>query len=294
MATITQTPKRSMANFLNTPSVDESLNKMLGERKAEFVSNLISLCDADKNLAECDPAALMRCAMNATSLNLPLNKNLGFAYVIPYNQSVEDGVNEKGIKLYKKISVPQFQIGYKGFIQLGIRTGYYKYLNATEIREGEIERNKITGEIKLIKEYPDAKIVGYIAYLELQSGFTASYYMSNEQIEAHAFRFSKSYQYDKKNKTMSSKWSDPDARPAMCKKTVLKALIGTYGLMTTEFAKAFDNDSDEVEFHPTNTRFDDAEIIQQDDPDEVPSTEEKPAATNGNGNGNGQPKTIKI
>jgi len=240
---------KSIANFLNSPQTAKFLNDTLAEKKPEFVSNLIALCDADANLALCEPAALMKCAMNATALNLPLNKNLGYAYVIPY----------KG--------VPSFQIGYKGLIQLAIRTGQYRFINATEIREGEIRRNKITGEINYIGENEDGKVVGYMAYLELMSGFTASMYMSEDDIEKHALRFSKMYASDKQYKSAKSKWSDPDARPKMALKTVLKGLLGTYGLMTTEFARALDADSDEEVHAPSNGRqVEDAQIIPQDEP----------------------------
>jgi recombination protein RecT len=246
-----QTPakqqKVSIANFVNMPSTTKFLEQTLAGRKTEFVSNLIAMCDNDKNLAECDPGQLMKCAMNATALNLSLNKNLGHAYIIPY----------KG--------VPSFQIGYKGIIQLAIRTGAYRFINATEIREGEIKRNKITGEISILKENSDGKIVGYIAYLELMSGFTASLEMTENQIEAHATRFSQMYKSDKKNNTRVSKWSDPYARPAMAKKTVLKGLLGTYGLMTTELEKAFEADNDNEETG-TAQRFDDAEVINQPEP----------------------------
>jgi len=239
-------PAKSIANFLNAPSTSKFLQETLAEKKPEFVSNLIALCDADDNLAACNPVDLMKCALNATSLNLPLNRSLGYAYVIPY----------KGI--------PSFQIGYKGLIQLAVRTGYYRYINATEVREGEIVRNKITGEIQFSGEKPEAKIIGYISYLELLSGFTASYYMSNEDLEQHALRFSKTYRFDKSKGTSSSKWSDPLARPAMCKKTVLKLLLSTYGLMTKEFAKAFESDNEEENYH--GNRFEEAEIIKQPEP----------------------------
>ena len=247
----TQTGKVSIANFMNSPSTAKFLEQTLQERKTEFVSNLIAMCDSDANLAACDPGQLMKCAMNATSLNLPLNKNLGYAYIIPY----------KG--------VPSFQIGYKGIIQLAIRTGQYRFINATEVRDGEIKRNKITGELTMLEENPTGKIVGYIAYLELMSGFSASLYMTEAEIESHATRFSKTYQYDKKNKTSSSKWSDPLARPAMAKKTVLKGLLGTYGLMTTEFIRAFEADND-TEENASGTRFSDAEVIQQGEPEQQP------------------------
>lgn len=237
----------TVANFLNGTNTQNFLKETLGEKKSEFVSNLIALTDSDKNLRECDPAQLMKCAMNATALNLPLNKNLGYAYVIAY----------KG--------VPSFQIGYKGLIQLAIRTGQYKFINATEIREGEITHNKITGEIKFHGDKPNNPIVGYMAYIEMVNGFSASLYMSEEQIEQHALRFSTSYQYDKRDRKATSKWSDPLARPAMAKKTVLKGLLGTYGLMTTEFAKAMDSDSDEADRN-NGQRYEEADIVDQPDP----------------------------
>jgi len=239
--------KTSVANFLNMPSTGKFLEATLQEKRAEFVSNLIAMCDGDNKLAECEPGALMKCALNATALNLPLNKNLGYAYIIPY----------KGI--------PSFQIGYKGIIQLAIRTGAYKYINATEIKEGEIKRNKITGELTIVGEFPQKKVVGYIAYLELMSGFTASLYMTEAEIESHAMRFSKMYAADKQYGKSVSKWSDPLARPKMALKTVLKGLLGTYGLMTTEFAKAFESDNDN-ETSTGHRDYEEAEVITQEEP----------------------------
>jgi len=266
----------SIANFLNAPTTAKFLQETLAEKKPEFVSNLIALCDADANLAACDPGALMKCAMNATALNLPLNKNLGYAYVIPY----------KG--------VPSFQIGYKGLIQLAIRTGQYRFINAVEIKEGEILRNKITGEITILAEYPNAKVIGYMAYLELMTGFKASLYMSEEEMEEHAFRFSKMYQYDKSKGSSSSKWSDPLARPAMCKKTVLKLLLGTYGLMTTEFARALEADNDEVESH--GNRIEVVDITPQEDPQPIVRQDE-PTESGTTGlidQGTGHPKRMQL
>lgn len=239
--------KQTIGNFLSIPKTQAFLEDNLKEKRSEFVSNLIALSDSDSNIANCDPHKLMMCAMNATALNLPLNKNLGFAYIIAYG------------------GVPSFQIGYKGLLQLAIRTGAYKTINACEIREGEIKQNKVTGEIKILGEYPDKPIVGYMAHLELLSGFTASLYMTEEQIEAHALRFSKSYQYDKNKNGNSSKWSDPLARPKMAMKTVLKGLLGTYGVLTTDMNNALSNDN-ENEFESGNrSDIPEAQVIPQDD-----------------------------
>ena len=241
--------KPTMGNFLNFPGTQKFLETNLKENRKEFISNLLALCDADPKLAECEPQKLMLCAMNATALNLPLNKNLGYAYIIPY----------KGI--------PSFQIGYKGLIQLALRSGQYKILNATEIRDGEIERNKVTGEINFIKDRPENKVIGYLAYLELNSGFKASLYMSEDQIESHAKKYSTAYRYDIDQKKRSSKWSDPDARQKMAIKTVLKGLLGTYGILSPDIIKAFDNDNDnESDSGHRSSGFSEAEVVDQKEP----------------------------
>lgn len=220
----------TISNFLNFPRTKTFLEENLQEHRGEFVSNLIAMCEADEKLAACNPDTLMKCAMNATSLNLPLNKNLGFAWIIPY----------KG--------VPSFQIGYKGIIQLAIRTGAYQFLNTCEIREGEINRNKITGEIKFNGEKPDNKVVGYLAYLKLLTGFSASLFMSVDKMEKFALKFSKKYQADKKYHTCNSAWSDEDNRIKMAYKTVLKGLLNTYGLLTIEIAQALNSDNEMEDF----------------------------------------------
>jgi len=248
-------PKKavSIGNFLNFPNTQKFLSDNLQDNKKEFVSNLLALCDGDANLAACDPQRLMLCAMNATALNLPLNKNLGYAYIIPY----------KGI--------PSFQIGYKGLIQLALRSGQYKFLNACEVREGEISRNKFTGEIKFLGENEDSPIIGYMACLELTNGFKASLYMTEKQIEDHAIRFSKMYAADKQYGKRVSKWSDADARPKMAVKTVLKGLLGTYGVLSTEMVKAISEDNDNEEEKPSSGsrggEFQEA-VIVQDEPGE--------------------------
>lgn len=237
----------TIGNFLNLPNTQKFLEDNLREHRAEFVSNLLALVDSDENLKKCDPQRVMMCAMNATALSLSLNKNLGQAYIIPYKD------------------VPSFQVGYKGFIQLAIRSGQYKFLNACEIREEEIQRNKVTGEIRFVKDNPEGKVVGYLAFLELKSGFSASLYMTEAEIESHAKRFSKMYQYDLSNGKRSSKWSDPLARPKMALKTVLKGLLGTYGLLSPELVNAFEVDSEEAEKPTSRGQFTEAEVIPQTD-----------------------------
>ena len=245
MSNIQQNKQTTISNFLTFPSTAKFLEDNLKEKKASFVSNLLALVENDANLSKCEPKDLMMCAMNATAVNLPLSKSLGYAYVIPYGNK------------------PQFQIGYKGLIQLALRSNQYRYLNATEVRENEMTRNKFTSEITFHAENPNGKVIGYMAVLELQNGFQSSVYMTVEEIEVHALRFSKSYSYDKKFNKSSSKWSDKDARPAMARKTVLKKLLGTYGVVSIELAEAISNDS---ENEVVTNEVVDTPIVIQDEP----------------------------
>lgn len=237
----------SISNYFANPKVADFLQQQLGEKKGEFVSNLIALSDGDKNLQQCDPAQLMKCAMNATALNLPLNKNLGYAYVVPY----------KG--------VPQFQMGYKGFIQLAIRSGQYKTINTTEVREGEIKRNKFTGHIDFVGERDNGKIVGYLAYIEMLNGFQQSLYMSVNQVMAHAKKYSKTFA-----KYGTGLWKDEF--DLMAKKTVLKLLLNRYGVLSTEMQKAViadqsDSNGEYID-NPKHRNVADAEVIEQVEPTE--------------------------
>lgn len=260
MSNLQEQKSVSIGNFLNSPGTSKFLEQNLKDNKKEFVSNLLALCDGDEKLQECDHKKLMLCAMNATALNLPLNKNLGYAYIIPYN------------------GVPSFQIGYKGLIQLALRSGQYKFLNACEVREGEISRNKFTGEVKFLGENEDGEVIGYMACLELNNGFRSSLYMTEKQVEDHALRFSKMYASDKRYSSKKSKWSDPDARPKMAMKTVLKGLLGTYGILSTEMIKAMSNDvEDEAEEQvgkgSRSNNIEDAVIVQNEPAEEETKTE---------------------
>lgn len=210
-------PVDRLKQVMSYPSVVEQFQNALGKGSDLFVASLIDLYGSDGYLQKCEPKAVVMEALKAATLRLPINKSLGFAYVVPY----------KG--------APQFQIGYKGLIQLAMRTGQYRYINADVVCEGELLRNdKLTGEIEL-GEPASNKAVGYFAMIETINGFRKVVYWTKEKIEAHARRFSASF------KGSSSPWkSDFDA---MAIKTVLKALLGKYGIMSVEMAQAFDHDA---------------------------------------------------
>lgn len=213
-----------MANSLTTfnqhltnNKVQAYLGKVLGDRKEQFVTNCISLVSNNVNLQNCDPNTIMFSAMKATSLGLPLDNNLGFAYVLPYK-------NKK-----KNIEEAQFQIGYKGIIQLAMRSGQFKTINVTDVREKEIiANNRLTGEIGFNwlndEDRAKSKVVGYVAYFKLTNGFEKSFYMSIEKLQAHGQKYSKSYN------TQFSNWKN--MFESMAEKTVLKLLLSKYAPMS--------------------------------------------------------------
>lgn len=217
-----------MAN--NLPAIQAELQKdeiikrvesRLGEKAGTFITSVMELAGDDKNLQDCDPQLVVKEALKSAGLDLPLNKNLGFAYVIPYKD--------------KGKSIPQFQMGYKGYIQLAIRTAQYKHLNAGAVYEGEIViDDRIKGTLKITGTSRSDKAVGYFAYMELVNGFEKAIFWTREKVEAHAQRFSKSY-----GKGFSPWKTDFDA---MAKKTMILQLLPKYGPMTIEMSAALTAD----------------------------------------------------
>lgn len=216
-----QTPLQAFNGFMMNPNTQDYLKSVLKEKSASFMNNMVALVANNRALQPCKPASIMYVGLKATALELPLDQNLGFAYAIPYKD------NKAGE------TVAQFQMGYKGFIQLALRTGQFSTINATDIREGEISSiNRLTGEITFT-DVPDRagrKIVGYAAFFRLTNGFRKTLYMSVEEITEHAKRYSQTFKSEYTRK--SSKWTtDFDA---MATKTVLKLLLSKYAPLSVE------------------------------------------------------------
>ena len=216
-------PKKQVKNLLESEDVKGRINEILGERAAAFTTSVIQLVNQSAQLAECDALTVVNAAMTAATLDLPLNNNLGLAYVIPYN------VREGQIWVKKA----QFQLGYKGFRQLALRTSQFKNLHQTDVREGEIiKRDRLTGEIEFNWVQDDEErlklpIVGYVSFFQLNNGFRSTLYMSNDELEAHALKYSKVYAKDK-----TGLWATD--RPAMCAKTVTKLNISKNAPLSVE------------------------------------------------------------
>lgn len=222
----------SLRKYLDNEKMKTQLAEVLGKRSGAFASSIVSVVKNSRALQECSADSIMTAAMKAATLALPIDPALGFSAIVPYK-------NKSGTEA-------QFQIMYRGIIQLCIRSGQYQSIHDTEVYKDEIESyNPITGEIKFVKNCKydmrnkgDIKdIAGFYVRFKLVSGFEASMYMTMDQVMCHARKFSKSYQNDIKYKKATSVWStDP---VAMGRKTVIKALLTRYGIQSVEMQDAF-------------------------------------------------------
>lgn len=247
----TQAPKpmslskeKSSKDLFARPEIKAKFEEMLGKRATSFMASVLQIVAQNKMLINAEPVSVYQAAAVAATLDLPLNQSLGFAYIIPYNQS--QGKDKDGNWLPQK-QVAQFQIGYKGLIQLLQRTGQCKTVGASPVYEGQIKKaDPLYGyEFDFAAKKSDKKI-GYASQFTLLNGFSATFYMSTEEVNAHAKRFSKTYG--------KGVWStDFDA---MACKTVLKLLLGKYAPLSVDVQRAItfdqavikDVDTGEVEY----------------------------------------------
>jgi recombination protein RecT len=205
-----------LKGLLNTPTMQKKFEQVLNKKAPQFMSSLLNLYNGDAYLQKTDPMTVVTSAMVAATLDLPIDKNLGYAWIVPYSGKA------------------QFQLGYKGYIQLALRTGQYKGINVIEVREGELVKwNRLTEEIELdLEGAKSEKIIGYCGYFKLTNGFEKTVYWSRAEIEAHKKKFSKSDFGWKK---------DFDA---MAKKTVLRNMLSKWGILSIEMQTAVSKDEE--------------------------------------------------
>ena len=206
--------KLGLKALMNTNTMRKKFEEVLKDKSDGFMASVLNLVSNDSYLSSAEPMTIVTSAMVAASLDLPVDKNLGYAWIIPYKGKA------------------QFQLGYKGYIQLAQRSGQYKALNVIEVYEGELEEwNRLT---EVFKFNPNGKqsdqIIGYVGYFELLNGFKKTVYWTKQEIETHKRKFSKSDFGWKK---------DYDA---MAKKTVLRNMLSKWGILSIEMQKATVND----------------------------------------------------
>lgn len=235
---------------INAPSVQAQFKNALGDHKDTFVASLIDLYTGDKSLQTCKPQLVIAEALRAATLRLPLSKALGFAYIVVYNNSVKQPDGS-----WTKVPTPTFIPGYKGYIQLAMRTGQYRTINADVVYEGEVRKvNKLTGEIAFDGEKTSDKIIGYFCYFELLNGFSKTLYVTVEDMAAYAKRYSPSVKYETTVAQLIAKANDGIIGKKvgwegnfndMAIKTVVRRLLSKYGYLSVEMQNAIARDAED-------------------------------------------------
>lgn len=212
----------TVKSLFNRDDVKRKFQELLGKRSTSFITSVLQIVSQNHLLAKADPASVYQAAAVAATLDLPLNNNLGFAYIVPYNTKQADGSTK---------TVAQFQMGYKGFIQLAQRSGQFKTIASTPVYQGQIvEANPLTGyQFDFTKKESDTAI-GYAAYFKLLNGFEATWYMTIDQLKKHGSRYSKTFG----NK--SGLWNNDFE--AMASKTVLKLLLSKFAPLSVDMQRA--------------------------------------------------------
>lgn len=212
---IQKAQKKGFAQLLESPAIKERIKEVLKDRDTQFVSSALSLFNANDKLQACEPASLFNACLTATSLGLPINNNLGFAYIIPYGREA------------------QFQIGYKGFRQLAINSNQYKNLEVKEIYEGQlVEDDSFGGYHFEWKSKTSDKVIGYASYFKLLNGFENVFFMPIDEINKHAKKYSQTFK-----KYGTGLWKDDFDK--MAKKTVVKLHLNSgFAPLSIEMQKA--------------------------------------------------------
>lgn len=230
------------ANFMSQSVIQNRIAKTIGsDRGQRFITAIVSAVNNNQDLARCTNNSIYSGALLGESLNLSPSPQLGHYYLVPFNVKKQD-INGKD---YWE-SQAQFQLGYKGYLQLAIRSGQYKKINVLAIKEGElISYNPLDEEIqvKLIEDEEtreNAKTIGYYAMFEYSNGFKKTLYWSRKKMQAHAEKYSQGYRSDLKKGTSYTFWSkDFDG---MAYKTMLRQLISKWGIMSIDLQNAIEKD----------------------------------------------------
>ena len=212
-------------DFFNTPAVKQKFQEVLNGNERQFTASLLSIVNNNNLLARASNTSIMTAAMKAAVLNLPIEPSLGFAYIVPYKQDA------------------QFQLGYKGLIQLAIRSGQFKAINSGKVYKAQFKSyDPLFETLDIDFTQPEDEVYGYFATFELVNGFKKLTFWTKEQAESHGKRFSKTY--------ARGPWStDFDA---MAQKTVLKSILSKYAPLSTEMQEGLisDNQTEEVKADP--------------------------------------------
>lgn len=245
--------------LMNTPAMKKKFTDILHEKSDSFMGSLMTLVGGDNYLSQAEPMTIIASALKAATMDLPIDKNLGYAYVVPFNRS------EKVGNKWVKHNEAQFILGYKGYIQLAQRSGQYKALNALSIYDGQlIDWNPLTEEFTFdYKSKVSDEVIGYVGFFELLNGFKKTVYWTKQEIESHRIKNAKGYDKEK----LSGAWVDN--YDSMAIKTVLRNMLSKWGLLSVEMQSAITSDEKVFRVDENNdlieeTDLSDMEPLNQD------------------------------
>ena len=204
----------AVKDFFLRDDVKKKFQELLGQKSVGFITSVMQVVNNNKLLQSASPASIYNAAAMAATLDLPINQNLGFAWIVPYGNQA------------------QFQVGWKGIIQLANRTGQYKAINVVEVYENQFKSyNRLTEELDAdFTQEGNGNIIGYVAYFKLLNGFEKTSFWTVEEVKKHAQQFSKTY------KQSNGVWAT--SFNAMAKKTVLKNTLSKWGILSIEMQNA--------------------------------------------------------
>lgn len=238
----------TVKDFFSREDVKVKFHELLGAKSVGFLTSVLQITNQNTLLSKATPVSIYNSAAMAATLDLPINQNLGFAYIVPYNEKFKDTQGQ-----WQQRCVAQFQIGWKGLVQLAQRSGQYKAINVVEVYENQFKKyNSLTEELDADFEIDGTgQVVGYVAYFRLLNGFEKTVYWSKSKVEQHGKKFSKTY--ENSNGVWKSNFD------AMAKKTVLKSAISKWGILSIEMTKAVVADQAEIkDFETLDVDYKDA------------------------------------
>ena len=237
------TPIKQLKGMLGNESIKSRFKEILGQKAPGFISSILSVANGNTMLQNAEPQSVLNAAVIAATLDLPINPNLGYAAIVPYNDRKT------------RTCVAQFQLQYKGLVELCLRSGQFASLIDEVVYEGQlVKKNKFTGEYVFDEDAKKSdKVIGYMAYFRLVNGFEKTFYMTIEEVQNHAKKYSQSY------KSGYGVWAD--SFDVMARKTVLKLLLSKYAPKSIQMQQAITFDQAVVKNDLTTTEtIEEAEV----------------------------------
>lgn len=214
----------SVKNLMSRPEIKKRFEELMKENAESFISSVLTAVSNSDSLAKADPNTVLMAAVQAATLKLPINPNLGLAFIIPYKTTITNNQGQR-----EDIYVAQFQMGYKGFVQLAMRTGQYEVLNCVEVYDGQLKKfNPLTEEYEFDWEHEGKEVIGFVAHFKTIFGFKKTVYWNVGKMLTHAKRHSKAFS--------SGPWKTDFIE--MGKKTLLKNTLSKYGVLSIEVQRA--------------------------------------------------------